>query len=73
MLISDSFVSKMIVRETEAVHRALHCAVVETFTFHLNGRKAAEELEFDTPVSADLTESDNIQLLRPRIEILESR
>lgn len=62
MLISDSFVLEVVVRETEAIHRALHHAVVETFTLHLNGRNAAEELGFDTPVSADLTESVNISV-----------
>jgi hypothetical protein len=62
MLISDSFVLEVVVRETEAIHRALHRAVVETFTLHLNGRNVAEELGFDTPVSADLTESVNISV-----------
>ncbi|KAF8535967.1 ribosomal subunit 39S-domain-containing protein [Trichophaea hybrida] len=58
----DSFIPDTIVRETEAVHRALHRAVVETFTLHLNGRNAAEELAIDTPVPADLTEGVNISV-----------
>ncbi|KAF8250993.1 hypothetical protein K440DRAFT_659208 [Wilcoxina mikolae CBS 423.85] len=58
----DSFIPETVVWETEAVHRALHRAVVETFTLHLNGRNAAEELAIDTPVSTDLTEGVNISV-----------
>jgi hypothetical protein len=41
------------VRDTEAVHRALHRAVVETYTLHLNGTDPAEFFSIDTPVTED--------------------
>jgi vacuolar-type H+-ATPase subunit I/STV1 len=41
------------VRDTEAVHRALHRAVVETYTLHLNGTDPAGFFSIDTPVTEE--------------------
>ncbi|KAA8895357.1 ribosomal subunit 39S-domain-containing protein [Sphaerosporella brunnea] len=49
----DSFAPAEPVRDTEAMHRALHRAVVETYTLHLNGTNPAGYFSIDTPVAEE--------------------
>ena len=54
------------VRDTEAVHRAVHRAAVETLVLHRAGRDLAQELKWYTPIAAeDPTEGVNVIVNQP--------